>query len=149
MPSFSQLTPCTHTKYNPYFSNSLHIVESVPDLYRLLSFHAPNLMSLFHCLGRSKGSVQVRGSCIPFVTRPVLRWGVVSTSSNRQAGRPPVVGCPRLLIQYIRCYHPYRRPFLHPQPEDVPCCGDRDPLIISWLIMCVRITVLSFKHRNM
>jgi hypothetical protein len=22
-----------------------------------------------------------------------------------------------------------RRPFLHPQPEDVPCHGDRDPLI--------------------
>jgi hypothetical protein len=21
------------------------------------------------------------------------------------------------------------RPFLHPQPEDAPCCGDRDPLI--------------------
>jgi hypothetical protein len=21
-----------------------------------------------------------------------------------------------------------RRPFLHPQPEDAPCCGDRDPL---------------------
>jgi hypothetical protein len=21
-----------------------------------------------------------------------------------------------------------RRPFLHPQPEDAPCCGDSDPL---------------------
>jgi hypothetical protein len=21
------------------------------------------------------------------------------------------------------------RPFLHPQPEDAPCCGDRDALI--------------------
>jgi hypothetical protein len=28
---------------------------------------------------------------------------------------PPPVGCPRLLIQYIRSYPPYRRPFLHPQ----------------------------------
>ena len=26
---------------------------------------------------------------------------------------------------------PYRRPFLHPQPEDAPCRGDRDPLI-TW-----------------
>ena len=24
---------------------------------------------------------------------------------------------------------PYMRPFLHPQPEDAPCHGDRDPLI--------------------
>jgi hypothetical protein len=26
-----------------------------------------------------------------------------------------------------------RRPFLHPQPEDAPCRGDRDPLImVTW-----------------
>jgi len=33
------------------------------------------------------------------------------------------------LIQYIRSYLPYWRPFLHPQREDAPCCDDRDPLI--------------------
>jgi hypothetical protein len=32
------------------------------------------------------------------------RWGVVSPSSNPQAGGPPLVGCPRLLIQYIRLH---------------------------------------------
>jgi hypothetical protein len=36
-----------------------------------------------------------------------LRWGVVSTSPNPQAREPPIVGCPRLLIQYIRSYLPY------------------------------------------
>ena len=56
-----------------------------------------------------------------------LRRGVVSTSPNPQAGGPPLVGCPRLLIQFIHTYPPYRRPFLHPQPEDAPCRGDRDP----------------------
>jgi hypothetical protein len=40
---------------------------------------------------------------------------------------PPLFGCPRLLIQYIQ-YPPYWRPFLHPQPADVPWRGDRDPL---------------------
>jgi len=25
-----------------------------------------------------------------------------------------------------------RRPFLHPQPEDAPCCGDRDPHIMEY-----------------
>ena len=50
-----------------------------------------------------------------------------NASPNPQAGGPPLVGCPRLLIQFIRSYPPYRRPFLHPQPEDAPCRGDRDP----------------------
>ena len=56
-----------------------------------------------------------------------IRGGVVSASPNPQAGGPPLVGCPRLLIQFIRSHPPYRRPFLHPQPEDAPCRGDRDP----------------------
>ena len=59
-----------------------------------------------------------------------LRWGVVSTSPKPQAGGPLLVGCPRLLFQYIRSCRPYWRPFLHPQRDDPPCRGDRDPLII-------------------
>jgi hypothetical protein len=50
-----------------------------------------------------------------------LRWGVVSTSPNPQAGGPPLVCCPRLLIQYTRGWPPHWSPFLHPQPEDAPC----------------------------
>ena len=38
-----------------------------------------------------------------------------------QAGGPTLVGCPRLLIQYILSYPPYWRSFLHPQPEDAQC----------------------------
>jgi hypothetical protein len=41
-----------------------------------------------------------------------LRWGVVRPAPNPQAGRPSLVGCPRLLFQYIRSYPPY--------PEDFP-----------------------------
>ena len=61
-----------------------------------------------------------------------IRGGVVSTSPNPQAGGPPLVGCPRLLIQFIHSYPPYWRPFLHPQPEDAPCRGDRHPH--SWMM---------------
>ena len=57
--------------------------------------------------------------------------GVVSTSPNPQTGGPPLVGRPQLLIQYIHGCAPYWRPFLHMQPEDVPCHGDRDPLITA------------------
>jgi hypothetical protein len=37
----------------------------------------------------------------------VLRGRDVSLPTNPQAGGPPTVGCPRLLIQYIRSYPPY------------------------------------------
>jgi hypothetical protein len=36
-----------------------------------------------------------------------LRQGVVSTSADPQAGGPPLIGCSRLLIQFIRSYPPY------------------------------------------
>ena len=57
---------------------------------------------------------------------------------NPQAGGPPLVGSPRLLIQFIRSYPPYRRSFLHPLPEDAPCRGDRDQLIIWTSITTIR-----------
>jgi hypothetical protein len=36
-----------------------------------------------------------------------LRWGVVSPTPNPKVWGPPLVGCNRLLIQYIRSYPPY------------------------------------------
>jgi hypothetical protein len=36
-----------------------------------------------------------------------LRWGLVSPPPNFQAGGPPLVGGPLLLIQYIRSCPPY------------------------------------------
>jgi hypothetical protein len=71
--------------------------------------------------------------------RTFLWWPVVSTSPNPQAGGPLFICCPRLRIQYIRSYRPIWRPFLHRQPEDAPCCGDRDPLTMS-LISLFQIT---------
>ena len=63
-----------------------------------------------------------------FLNRAVLQGGVVKPSPNPHAGGSSLVGCPQLLIQFIRSYHPYRRPFLYPHPEDAPYRGDRDPL---------------------
>jgi hypothetical protein len=36
-----------------------------------------------------------------------LWWGVVSPLPNPQAGGPPLVGCSRLLVQYIHSYPKY------------------------------------------
>jgi hypothetical protein len=55
-----------------------------------------------------------------------LRWGVVSTSPNPQAGGT-VRDC---LFKIFAATLHICRPFLHPQPEDAPCHGDRDPLIM-------------------
>ena len=72
-----------------------------------------------------------QASCMwVFLNSAVLQGGIVSPSPNPHAGGPPLVGCPRLLIQFIRSCRLYRRPFLYPQPEDAPCRGDRDPLIL-------------------
>ena len=66
-------------------------------------------------------------ACEYFLTFCFSRGGVVSASPNPQFGGPPLVGCPLQFIQFIHSYPPYRRPYLHPQPEDAPCRGDRDP----------------------
>jgi hypothetical protein len=65
-PPSSHLTSRTPTQSNLYLAISLATVVSEPDLYRLYTFHAPNLMFLFHCLGHTKGSVQAQGTCILF-----------------------------------------------------------------------------------
>ena len=58
--------------------------------------------SLFPRLRHTKESVQVRSSCDCFVTRSsCLERGAVSTSPKPQA-ELPIVGCQRLLIEYIR-----------------------------------------------
>ena len=42
---------------------------------------------------------------------------------NLQAGGPPLVSCPRLLIQYIRSCLLYWRPFLHPRARHAALTG--------------------------
>ena len=63
-----------HTcQFNLHLVNSLAVAVSEPALYRLLTFHVPNLRSLFRCLGRTKVSVQTRRFlCEHIVTRYVF-----------------------------------------------------------------------------
>ena len=70
--------------------------------------------------------------------RNVIRFYVEELLAARptpQAGGPPLVGCQPLPIQYIRSYPPYWSPFVHPQPEDTPCRGDRDPLVLLYYLL--------------
>jgi hypothetical protein len=56
---------------------------------------------------------------------------------------------PSLLIEYIRSYVPYWKPFFHPQPEDASCRGDRGPLITDVTSLPNRsiLFILSEKKR--
>jgi hypothetical protein len=59
-PPPSHLISCTHTKSNLYLDSFLETVIRDPALYKLLTFHNPNLMSVFSRLGRlSRVSFQV------------------------------------------------------------------------------------------
>jgi hypothetical protein len=66
---------------------------------------------------------------ISLIPTPLCMIRNMFTSPNPQAGGPPLVGCPRCLFKIFAAILHIYRPFLHPQPEDAPCCGDRDPLI--------------------
>jgi hypothetical protein len=91
------------------WSHSLRFLHRNPVYISPLPIRATCPANLIHCSGRTKGSVQAPGTCIMFVTKKDFTRGVVSTSPKPPAGGPPLVGCPWLLIRYIRSYHPYRR----------------------------------------
>jgi hypothetical protein len=100
VPPPCHLTSCTPTKSNLFFDSYFDTVTSEPALYKLLTFHVPSLMSLFRRLGcLSKESVRSR---LMFMSRNrfiFVRKRVVSPTPNPQAGGPPLVICPWLLIQ--------------------------------------------------
>jgi hypothetical protein len=105
--SLCPIWPLVHPQNLMYIS--FETVMREPALYRRLTFHVPNLISIFRSVGRlSKKSIHVWGPLWHFVTRLFFfLWrGVVSPTPNPHVGRRPLVGCPRLLFQYIRSYPP-------------------------------------------
>jgi hypothetical protein len=127
-PSPSHLASCTPTKSKLYLDSSLETVVKEPALYKHLTFHNPNLMSVFHCLGSlSRESVQVRVSLMTFVT--ILYYygeGFLAPSPTPELEDhrlPFVRSC--LFNIFAATLHCWRL-LIHPQPEDASCCGYRE-----------------------
>ena len=53
------------------------------------------------------------------------REKVLAPPPTPQAGGPPLVDCPKVLLQYIRNSPPYWRKFFYLQPEGAPCRDEK------------------------
>jgi hypothetical protein len=83
-------------------------------------------------LGSTQVSVRFGGFCDWFITWLSFYGEEFSAPRSTPSEGPPFVGCPRLLIQYIRSYLPYLQavPPSASWGRAMPTYhGDRDPLI--------------------
>jgi len=76
-------------------------------------------------LPRSQESAIFLKPCVTFHNELDFYGEAFSPSPNPQVGVSPLVGCPRLLIQYIHSFSPFLEAagghLLYPQPEKEPC----------------------------
>jgi hypothetical protein len=112
-------------------------IQCLPSLFFKISFsiilssdrRSLNHISLFHCWFHAKWSLQVWGLVKCFVR--FLWQGVLSTSPNPRLADHPLLTVHICLINIFTAAIHIWRPFLHLQPEDTPCCDDRDPFIVG------------------
>jgi hypothetical protein len=128
VPPPSYLTSCTPTKSNFYLDTSLETVIREPALYKLLTFHNPNLISIFRRLGHlSKEYVQVQVSFTILLKLIFYGEGLLAPlPTPKQVDHFLSFVHGSLFNIFAATFHSWS-PFLHLQPEDMPCCGDRDP----------------------
>jgi hypothetical protein len=87
----------------------------------------PNLISIFRSLGHlSRESVQVQGSLEVFIIFFYGEGSLTSRPTPKLEDHPLLSVRDCLFNIFAANLHSWR-PFLHPQPFDSPCCGDRDP----------------------
>jgi hypothetical protein len=101
VPPFSYLTSCTPTKSNLSFDCSCATVFVGSALYKLLTLHATNPISIFFYLNRSGVPVKMQRPLQHYVTNWFLRDELLDLT---QVGASPVANCPWLIFQYIHSH---------------------------------------------
>jgi hypothetical protein len=84
----------------------------------------PNFISVFHNLGHlSKESVQVRGYLEVFITSFFFYGeGLLTARPTPKLEDHSLLSVRDCLFNIFAANLHCWRPFLHPQPEDAPCC---------------------------
>jgi hypothetical protein len=127
----SHLASCTPNKCSLYLANSPSTVEIDPHLYRLPTFHVPQLTFLFYrlVLPKDQSWSQVHYS---FCTKATFYGeGLLEHLPNRSWRTTPYQPFATAFSLYSKL--PFMLEavlFLHPQSEHAPCRGDRDPRIL-------------------
>jgi len=144
VPSLSHLTSCTSTKCKLYPANSLAAAVSEPALYGLLTLQVPNLMSLLRCLVRTKVLVQVQGFLCEKLRNKFFYGELLAPRPTSKLEDHPLPAARDCLFNiFAATVHIGGRSF-HPQLDDAPCHGDRDPLITRCCHLLYIILRLSF-----
>jgi hypothetical protein len=107
--------------------SQLNPVRPIDPFLPKVQLQVPNLMSFFHCLGRAKESVKVRGALKHFVTNYFFTVRGCQPHAQRPSWR--TTPC-RLSATAYSTYS--QQPsvsggLLHLQPEDASCRGDKGP----------------------
>jgi len=97
------------------FLYTMVALASEPNIYRLLTFHVPNLMSLLLCLGCTKSISPGSRHMFMIPNYASFYSEELSASPSPKMEEHPLSAVHHcLFIQYIRSFPPYWRSFLHP-----------------------------------
>jgi hypothetical protein len=123
---------------SPYrTSYFLKVIVREPNLSRLFNIQSTESHALLPLL-RSYPRIRIGLRLFLWMVRNMIRF----YGSELQVSRPTPkledhpLSAIRDLMQYIRGYPPFWRPFHHPQPEYAPCRGDTH---LSRVIVCMYV----------
>jgi hypothetical protein len=129
VPPPSHLNSCTPTKSNLYFDSSFDTVTSEPALYKLLTFYVLSLIVLIPSLRLFIQGISPSSRLIFMFHNRFIFYGEVLLAPRQTPNLEdhPLSSVRVCLFNVFASNLHSWRPSLYPRPEDVPCCGDRDP----------------------